>query len=48
MLIRCVPNITIRVGISTYKLAGEETGQVDLPHLLAPNSTGTGKVSVPL
>jgi len=42
MLIRCIPNITLRVA----KQTGEETGQVFLPHFCAPNSTGTGKIHV--
>jgi len=46
MLIGCISNITLRVGISIYKQAGQETE--GLSHFHAPNSTGVGKVHVPL
>jgi len=28
MIIRCIPNITLIVGIAVYKQTGKETGQV--------------------
>src|SRR6218665_2105430 len=42
-------NIKLGVGLCIYEQTGEETGQVeDLPSFRPSNSTGTGKVRIPL
>jgi len=45
VLIRCIPNITLRVRIGIYKQTDKETGQFkNRPCFRSPNSKGTGKV----
>jgi len=43
------PSLNLLRSIGIYEQTGEETGKVkDLPRFHASNSTGTGKVCIPL